>query len=360
LLSLFVGSFVDTIFCVDMDLFQPDLVFIDFAVNDYGHPKLMDSLIRKALALPSSPVVVLVNLWVAQFCPVTRYLLHAFYYQIPVLNVCPAVNLCYGKAHLPKYISDEYSPTDGVHPWGKKGVKFLGDLMFAWWNRMVQMLTQDQSMDTNGKTITFSHSFDKMLQLPDATGMPNTVSSLPPPLYDSNPIGLCTRCDALTDDSQGKLVPVGSPKGFKVVTRVKVGYGGFNPSDRVTPTKSMKRSWQANEVGAEIVFRFFGSAVKIAVWQRRDGMGIIDAFIDGDDSRVAKATGFFKGYTWAMEKNNTGRSEIVPLFEGLKDDFHTLTLRVSEKPANPWVKGHMVQVFALLSASDDLQCKQKL
>ena len=63
------------------------------------------------------------------------------------------------------------------------------------------------------------------------------------------------------------------------------------------------------------------------------------------------------GYTWAMEKNNTGRSEILPLFEGLRDTQHILTLTVSKEPANSWVKGHLVQVFALLSASDNLMCK---
>ena len=58
-----------------------------------------------------------------------------------------------------------------------------------------------------------------------------------------------------------------------------------------------------------------------------------------------------------MEKNNTGRSEIMPLFEGLVDKEHTLTLVVSEEPANVWVKGHLAQVFAILSASDNLECK---
>lgn len=64
-----------------------------------------------------------------------------------------------------------------------------------------------------------------------------------------------------------------------------------------------------------------------------------------------------QGYTWAMEKNNTGRSEIVPLFEGLPDTHHTITLTVSDEPANPWVKGHTTQIFALLSASDNARCK---
>jgi hypothetical protein len=35
-------------------------------------------------------------------------------------------------------------------------------------------------------------------------------------------------------------------------------------------------------------------------------MGVLHAFVDGDKNKVAKVSGFFKGYTWAMEKNNTG------------------------------------------------------
>ena len=54
------------------------------------------------------------------------------------------------------------------------------------------------------------------------------------------------------------------------------------------------------------MFKFFGSTVKIAIWQRRDGMGVIHAHVDDNKKRIAKASGFFKGYTWAMEKNNTG------------------------------------------------------
>ena len=54
---------------------------------------------------------------------------------------------------------------------------------------------------------------------------------------------------------------------------------------------------------------------------------------------------------------HTGRSEIMTLFDDLTDAPHTLTLTVSHEPANVWVKGHLVQVFALLSASDNLGCK---
>ena len=88
-------------------------------------------------------------------------------------------------------------------------------------------------------------------------------------------------------------------------------------------------------------------------------MGIVEAMIDKNPKLTTRASGFFKGYTWNMAANNTGRSEIVPLFEGLEDKEHLITFTVTDVPANVWVKGHTVQIFAMLSASDDSGCKKK-
>mgnify|MGYP000161323340 CR=1 FL=1 len=125
-------------------------------------------------------------------------------------------------------------------------------------------------------------------------------------------------------------------------------------------TKSFKRSYQAESPGDKISFKFYGKELKVALWQRRDGMGVLEAMIDNDPAIRTKATGFFKGYTWAMERNNTGRSEVVPLFDNLEDKEHVVTFTVSGEAANPFVKGHTCQIFALLSASDDTDCKDKV
>ena len=364
---------VYTLYCIEIDRYQPDLILIDFSVNDMGHPKLIDALIRKTLLLGAKqPVVAMVNLWVAPVCPTTKYLIHGLYYNLPVLNICPAIDLCYGKSHLPKWRWEEYSKDDGVHPWGKSGVLFLGEILYAWWVRMQTLLMPSQDASTN-IIIPFSSQFNPKNPEKDqpkissgfddnrrrATAADSKWTSLPPPLYGKH-IGRCTRCDALADDADAVLQPVGEPVGFKAVTRMKIGFGGFNPADKNSSTKSFKKSWQAENPGDTISFKFFGSSVSVAMWQRRDGMGVMEAMIDGDREKTALASGFFKGFTWAMEKNNTGRSEVVPLFEGLTDTEHLITFRVTETPANTWVKGHTCQIFALLSASDDQNCKNKV
>ena len=186
---------------------------------------------------------------------------------------------------------------------------------------------------------------------------PSVPYILPVAMYLHTPIGTCTRCDAMTDDSDALLKPLGIPNGFQIITRVKVGYGGFNPNDTREGTKSFKKSYQSEEKGSEISFKFYGSSVKVAIWQRRDGMGVLHAVVDGDIKNTVTATGFFKGYTWAMERNNTGRSQIMPLFEGLEDREHVIKFTVGEQPANKWVVGYTTQIFALLSASDNKGCK---
>lgn len=47
---------------------------------------------------------------------------------------------------------------------------------------------------------------------------------MPIPLYVDKPIGQCTICEAMTNDSDAKLLPVkDSVKGFRIITRMKIG-----------------------------------------------------------------------------------------------------------------------------------------
>jgi hypothetical protein len=210
----------------------------------------MEALIRKTLNMPSLPIVLLVNFWVYDQCPTTRYMLHGLYYQLPIINMCPAINLCYHKKRLPRYIVEEYSKTDGVHPWGTKGVSFIGGILMAWYNRYQELIT-DEIISSSMNTVEEAISRIKEYDYEENENVIGGHFELPPPIYKLNPLGVCTRCDALVEDADSILTPVDPPKGFRVVTRMKVGYGGFNPSDKNSSTKSFKRSWQAEEPGSK-------------------------------------------------------------------------------------------------------------
>jgi hypothetical protein len=47
---------------VDIEKYEPDIVLIDFAVNDMGPPKLMEALMRKTLSMKSRPIVLLASI----------------------------------------------------------------------------------------------------------------------------------------------------------------------------------------------------------------------------------------------------------------------------------------------------------
>jgi hypothetical protein len=66
-----------TIFCVDIDHYEPDLVMIDFSVNDLGHPKVMEALIRKTLSMKSKPIVLVVRTISIVFTIIPPYHYHA-------------------------------------------------------------------------------------------------------------------------------------------------------------------------------------------------------------------------------------------------------------------------------------------
>ena len=227
------------------------------------------------------------------------------------------MNLCFGRSRLPRYIFEEYSLTDGVHPWGAKGVSFLGGILYAWWRRYDEIVSDEvheRTASNTHSTVLTSNGIMNVDNIVNTTSIINIATdsnnlrgnlktqysndnirklSLPEPIYITAPVGTCTRCESMTTDADAKLKPF-SQKGFRIITRMKVGYGGFNPNDTTT-TKSFKKSYQADKVGATISFKFYGSSVKVAIWQRRDGMGILLAEVDGDSSIITKASGFFKG-----------------------------------------------------------------
>lgn len=91
------------------------------------------------------------------------------------------------------------------------------------------------AFNTDGRTESHVHSFDGLIDTGAASSTSSgssgngketsmTVSALlaqtytlPPPLYPLHPIGLCTRCDALTNDADSLLTPIQPPVGFRKV-----------------------------------------------------------------------------------------------------------------------------------------------
>eukprot|EP01041_Mallomonas_annulata_P008231 gene8231-16927_t len=363
------GTGVDyTLYCVDFEQYSPDLVLIEFAVNDDDHPRYIETLIRRVLQLGSStspsssfylgPIVALINFSrsissVGAVCK-PKYAVHGLYYNLPLLDMCHAIVTCFGKGRVSKSHYHQFTP-DGIHPFGPMGRPFLGGILTAWWKSYERAISTyvteaearhtllpspernistDSWMKYTSKTVSRSRPLTLTLTLP---------LHLPPPLYDKKDIGECRSCVALVDDARQELVPVDiSPNGFRIVTRTKYGANGFQ--------ESYKRCWQSDVVGSSITFSFTGGELLLAVYQRFNGMGVLDVFLDGVMTRsLAQVSGYFGGY--GPQSRAKGRTFIIPVLSNLSDAQHNITFVVSSQPANGNRPGHMTQIIALLTST---------
>lgn len=99
----------------------PDLLFIEFAVNDYEEPtdgKAYESLIRKALEdNPDTAVVLVFSVFKSKWNMQDKYIPLGSYYGLPMVSIKKAVDYAYGEKELTdaEYFSDEYHPTSYGH-----------------------------------------------------------------------------------------------------------------------------------------------------------------------------------------------------------------------------------------------------
>lgn len=105
----------------DYGKIQPDIVFIEFAVNDYQEPtngEAYESMIRKVLSAKNQPAVVLVfSVFQTKWNMQDLYQPLGEYYALPMISVKDAVvpELNEGRMAEDLYFSDPYHPTTHGH-----------------------------------------------------------------------------------------------------------------------------------------------------------------------------------------------------------------------------------------------------
>lgn len=99
----------------------PDLVFVEFAVNDYQEPtngRAYESLVRRILEENEETAVALIfAVFQSKWNMQDTYIPIGEYYGLPMVSIKDAVNLAYEKEKLTdkEYFSDEYHPTSYGH-----------------------------------------------------------------------------------------------------------------------------------------------------------------------------------------------------------------------------------------------------
>lgn len=260
----------------DILSYDPDLVFIEFAINDYYDgtsiadvTSCAESIVRKLYA--SDPTAEAVFVLVSEHATSANAAHRAAYrevaeaYHIPVVDISTALT-----EHLSKNnLAWEDLIADVVHP-NDKGYAFYAEQV----------------------TGVLKTCFDR-----DAEAVfSKTVYHRPLP---SAPIGLRDLTDAQL--LLAKTIETGSSQGFSLVNDSACRY----------------RQYLQGNAGAELTVTFTGTDIGILFWKNA-ACGRIVYSIDGGEERELIVSG-------------TGDDAWKLLFEDLENGMHTLTLRVTEK-----------------------------
>lgn len=113
---------------------QPDVIFIEFAVNDYQectNGEAYESMIRKALSAENEPAVVLVfSVFKSRWNIQETYIPLGNYYELPMVSIRNGVNWALDEEKSiseAEYFSDDYHPTDFGH-------QIMADCIDYLWN----------------------------------------------------------------------------------------------------------------------------------------------------------------------------------------------------------------------------------
>lgn len=122
---------------------EPDIVFIEFAVNDYQEPtngEAYESLVRKVLSSKNSPAVVLLfSVFQSKWNMQDLYIPVGEYYKLPMISIKDAVvpELEEGRMTDPLFFADQYHPTTYGHT-------IMSDCIINYYKTMDEMDVQGE------------------------------------------------------------------------------------------------------------------------------------------------------------------------------------------------------------------------
>lgn len=313
------------LYCVDFRDLSPLVIFVDIRHSDWNPdtPQFAEALIRKFFRLKpregkALPLVVVVNFsHLNDDCILPIKFSQLFlYYGLPIIDFCQIVRFCFG-ANDYKYWSN-YS-SDSIHPTTTIAKKLITDALVFWWKDIQKYVSQHISLRNDSikslRSMKRGH------------------------LYSVSPVGDKTSCDTANQDAISVLMPISAPSGFQMITRIKTGAQGF---------QNIKKCWEGSKPGDNITFSFYGDRLHVAIYQKSEGMGVADVYLDDETNPRTKLNGFFEGYDWNPDIKKNGRQMILKVFTDLPFKSHNITFVISAVPSSAVNPGYSFQIIALL------------
>lgn len=146
---------------------KPDLVFIEFAVNDYQEPtagEAYESLIRKVLSDKNHPAVILMfSVFKSRWNMQDLYKPIGTYYELPMISIKDAVvpELQAGNITDEEFFFDEYHPTDLGH-------EIMTDCVKYYFNTVKDEKTAENDIESPGPAVIGS-SFEDVIMIDSTT-----------------------------------------------------------------------------------------------------------------------------------------------------------------------------------------------
>lgn len=255
---------------------DPDVVFVEFAVNDAPAPAAtasMEALVRQLLSHPRQPAVIMLGMLKqdganaqSAHMPVARH------YALPFLSIRDAIWPALSDGRL--VWSELYR--DNVHP-ARAGHALIATLL--------------------------SRHLEDILRSPapvPGASPADTRPTLPPPLARS---ALNFAATSMMD---------ASAKSDGAIRLLKNTGWSVREKSRHGP------AWVSDTPGAELRFEFDGNVVALLVHRAMDGMGDIETSVDD---------GAFQRFSLHIPYKLMDNSHVVPLADSLPDGAHTLVVR---------------------------------
>ena len=283
----------------DVVSYHPDLVFFEFAVNDYGFPFLdvaqyTEGILRKLRSAdPRTDVIMLYNMtmWMSDALNDAKILASrtaqsavAYYYEgIPQLNVGDALRAptLAGGGDWHQYTKDCTHPNDAG---------------YAIINSHIEALLKESFADCGATVQPEAHC-------------------LPPHLFPVHPMDAAHIEDAFD-------MPL--PEGWTACEKPLAG--------------AYPHYIEADEPGTTLVYRFRGSRLSLFAMMGKDS-GDVEISVDGG--------AFEKRRLWDIHCPAFDRGTEVGMVRDLEEGDHTFTLRVSEEKAER-SEGHAIRIGAFL------------
>lgn len=248
---------------------KPDLIFVEFSVNDSENPSTaftMESLIRQIVLLPDPPAIVMIGMQkndgsnAQQFHePVARH------YEIPFLSIRDAI-WPYFRDNQLKW-EDFYR--DHVHP-NKEGHALIANLIIEFLKKTAH---DNETECLPGLPISMD---------PDADLFEKTS------MLDASLVG----------DGSIQLI---ANTGWTTLQNSRHG-----------------PAWQSVQAEAELRFSFEGNVIAILAHRAKEGMGDIEVSVNNET---------FRRIDLSISENYLNNSYVFSLAKNLPDHPHTLTIR---------------------------------